>query len=47
MWWKAAGSILAGVAVVAAVVSTAPVSLPVLAGAAVLAVGVGVGVNKA
>ena len=47
LWWKAAVSILAGVAVVAAVVLTAPVSLPVLAGAAVLAVGVGVGVNKA
>jgi RHS repeat-associated protein len=47
LWWKAAVSVLAGVAVAAAIVLTAPVSLPLLAGAAVLGVAVGVGVDKA
>jgi RHS repeat-associated protein len=49
LWWKAAVSILAGVAVAAAIVLTAPVSLPTLAVAAaatVVGVGAGVGVNK-
>jgi RHS repeat-associated protein len=50
LWWKAAVSVLAGVAVAAAVVLTAPVSVPALAlaaGAAALGVGVGIGLNKA
>jgi RHS repeat-associated protein len=50
LWWKAAVSVLAGVAVAALVVATAPVSAPILlvaAGAAALGLGVGLGVNKA
>lgn len=47
LWWKAALSVVAGVAVAAAIVLTAPVSLPLIAGAAVLGVAVGVGVDKA
>lgn len=47
LWWKAALSVVAGVAAAAVVVMTAPVSLPLLAGAAVIGVGVGLGVNKA
>ena len=50
LWWKAAVSVLAGVAAAAVVVATAPVSVPALiiaAGAAAMGVGVGIGVNKA
>lgn len=50
LWWKAALSVVAGVAAAAAVVLTAPVSVPALAiaaGAAAMGVGVGLGVNKA
>ena len=53
LWWKAAVSVLAGVAaaaLVVAVVVTAPISVPALAiaaGAAAVGVGVGLGTNKA
>jgi RHS repeat-associated protein len=50
-WWKAAVSVLVGVAAAAGTVAlvtlTAPVSVPILVGAAVLGLGVALGTDKA